>query len=198
MTDEISLYLQRLQEGRDEEACQELWNTYFSKLVNVAKRNLAMFPNRDQDEEDVALSAMQSFFTSAEQGRFENLSNRDELWKLLVTLVIRKANRHKERANAQKRGGGNVRGESVFLNANDLNNPGLAGFPDERLVADLMSECSELLNRLDDETLKQIALLKLEGYTYDEISAELDISRSGVKRKIARIKELWSEFGAIG
>lgn len=194
MNDDVSLYLQRVKDGRDEEASGELWEKYFDKLVNVAKRNLGTLPKRMADEEDVAVSAMHSFFKAAEGGRFENLSNRDELWKLLVTIVIRKANRHKERATAQKRGGGNVRGESVFMNAADDGHPGLAGIPDEGFVADLMSECGDLMNLLEDDTLKEIALLKLEGYTLDEMSEKMDVARSTIKRKIARIKETWEEF----
>ncbi len=198
MNDDVSLYLQRIKDGRDEEASGELWRKYFDKLVNVAKRNLGTLPKRMADEEGVAVSAMHRFFKAAEAGRFEDLTNRDELWKLLVTIVIRKANRHKERATAQKRGGGNVRGESIFVNAAEDDKPGLAGIPDERFVADLMSECGDLMNLLEDDTLKEIALLKLEGHTLDEIAEKLDVARSTVKRKIARTRETWAEFETEG
>ena len=43
------------------------------------------------DEEDVALSAFDSFFRSAEQGRFPRLSDRDDLWQILVLVTTRKA-----------------------------------------------------------------------------------------------------------
>ena len=33
------------------------------------------------DEEDVAASVMESLFFGAEQGRFPNLADRDELWR---------------------------------------------------------------------------------------------------------------------
>lgn len=193
MSDDVSLYIQQVKEGRDEDASGQLWEKYFDRLVNVAKRNLGTLPKRVADEEDVAVSAIHSFFKAAEGGRFEQLSNRDELWKLLVTIVIRKSNRYKEKATAQKRGGGNVRGESVFMNAADDGSPGLAGIPDEGFVDDLMFECSELMHKLDDDVLRQIALLKMEGHTTEEVAEKLAIARSTVKRKLNLIKESFNE-----
>jgi hypothetical protein len=46
---------------------------------------------RVADEEDVALSAFDSFCAGAERGRFPDLKDRDNLWALLVTITARKA-----------------------------------------------------------------------------------------------------------
>jgi hypothetical protein len=46
---------------------------------------------RIPDEEDVALSAFDSFCRAAEQGRFPRLGGRDDLWALLVLTTVRKA-----------------------------------------------------------------------------------------------------------
>ncbi len=192
-SDDISVLLQRVKEGRDDDATAGLWGQYFDKLVNVARRNISSLPKRAVDEEDVALSAMHSFFRAAEAGRLSNLQNRDELWKMLVTMVIRKANRQKEKALAQKRGGGEVRGESVFMMPGDEASPGLAGMPDEELVSDLMSQCREMIGMLDDPLIKDIAVMMMEGYTIDEIADAKSVSRSTVKRKKELIKQLWEE-----
>jgi len=45
----------------DERAAQEVWNRYFDKLVRLARKRLAAVPKRVADEEDVALSAFNSF-----------------------------------------------------------------------------------------------------------------------------------------
>ena len=192
-SDDISVLLQRVKEGRDDEATAGLWEQYFDKLVHVARRNIGSLPKRAVDEEDVALSAINSFFKAAEAGRLSNLQNRDELWKMLVTMVIRKANRQKEKALAQKRGGGDVRGESVFMRPGDEASPGLAGMPDEELVTDLMSQCQEMIGLLDDPLMKEIAVMMMEGYTIDEIAEAKSVSRSTVKRKKELIKQLWEE-----
>ena len=50
---------------------------------------------------------------------------------------------------------------------------------------------AELLEALDEETLKQIASAKMEGYTNLEIAGQLDCSERSVKRKLKVIRTLW-------
>src|SRR5438094_814018 len=85
----------------------------------AAIQRLCEAPRRAADEEDVALSAFDSFCDGVAQGRFPQLTDRDDLWHVLVTITARKALqliRHEQR---QKRGGGAVRGESVFQEGAD-------------------------------------------------------------------------------
>src|SRR5215471_16146961 len=72
-------------------AARKLWETYFHRLVDLARKRLRALPRRAADEEDVALSAFDSFCRGAEQGRFPRLGDRDNLWDLLVLLTVRKA-----------------------------------------------------------------------------------------------------------
>ena len=46
---------------------------------------------------------------------------------------------------------------------------------------------------LEDETLRQIAQRKLEGYESAEIAAVLGVSSRTVDRKLRLIREIWSE-----
>jgi DNA-directed RNA polymerase specialized sigma24 family protein len=192
-SEEISVLLQRVKDGRDDAASAALWEQYFGRLLKVARHNMASLPKRASDEEDVALSAMNSFFRAAEEGRLSNLQNRDELWKILVTMVIRKANRTREKLLAQKRGGGDVRGESFFLNASDASSPGLAGVPDEELVTGLMRQCREMIDLLDDPLMKEIAVMIMEGCSIDEIAVAKGVSRSTIKRKKELIRQMWEQ-----
>ncbi|TWT92732.1 ECF-type sigma factor [Stieleria varia] len=191
--EEISMLIERIKSGRDDEASAALWENYFERLKAVAKRNLGGVSTRSSDEEDVALSAMHSFFRRAEGGGFEELSNRNELWSLLLTIVIRKAQAQRRRANAQKRGHDAVRGESVFNNIAGKAGAGLSGVAGDAGLASLLLEGTERLHQLDDPTLQRIAVLKLEGYTINEIADRLRLARSTVKRKIGLIKERWLE-----
>ena len=111
MTDEsdITRWLERVEQG-DSEAEQVLWDHYFMKLVWIARQNLLGAVRRTVDEEDVALSAMNSFYRGGREGRFDQLKDRDELWKLLLTITIRKAGLARRTFGRQKRGGGQVRG----------------------------------------------------------------------------------------
>ncbi|MFN9717819.1 MAG: ECF-type sigma factor, partial [Planctomycetota bacterium] len=148
--DNISLLIKRIKDSRSEEATADLWHVYYDQLVNVARRNLGSLPKRAADEDDVAQSAMFSFFRAAEAGRLTGVEHRDELWKLLLTIVIRKANRQKEKAAAQKRGSGDVRGESVFYRPGEGESSGLADAAADFLTPEVLVGAQELLDLLDD------------------------------------------------
>jgi DNA-directed RNA polymerase specialized sigma24 family protein len=190
----ISLWILGAKEG-DSQAVRRLWHCYFDRLVRLARQKLADAPRRAADEEDVALNAFASFCRAAEQGRFPALADRDDLWRLLISLTALKAvdqARHEVRA---KRGGGHVRGESAF-DGRDVSDfvGGLSQVirecPTPEFAAVLAEECSALLNRLDDN-LRAIALAKMEDYTNQEIAARLDCSLSTVERSLRLIRKVW-------
>ena len=97
-----------------EPAAQKLWERYFEQLVRLARKKLGDLPRRSVDEEDVALSAFDSFYQGIRQGRFPRIDDRDNLWRLLVVITARKASDYRKSAGRQKRGGGRTVGESVF------------------------------------------------------------------------------------
>ena len=57
------------------------------------------------DEEDAALDAFNSFLAGVVRGRFPQLNDRDDLWRLLVVLTVRKAIGQRRDLTRQKRGG---------------------------------------------------------------------------------------------
>ncbi len=196
-SEQISQWIVRLQQG-DDRAAGVIWQEYFDKIVRLARRRLGGMPRRAVDEEDVALSAMNSLFRGAEAGRFPRLEDRDDLWKLLVTITARKAMKQQRRHFASKRGGGLVQGESV-LRPSSPQEDRLGGIdqvlgrePTPELAEMLSEACQQMLNGLDDELLKQIANLKLEGYSTAEIAQQLRCSKRTVERKLERVREKWS------
>src|SRR3954462_10977271 len=91
----------------DPAAAQVLWDRYFDHLVRLARRRLAVGKRAgaDEDEEDAALSAFDSFCAGLAGGRFPRLGDRDDLWRLLVVITTRKASAQADRRRALKRGG---------------------------------------------------------------------------------------------
>ncbi|MBI1915085.1 MAG: hypothetical protein HYS12_10160 [Planctomycetes bacterium] len=75
---DVTRWLQQLKAG-DHDAVQPLWERYFRRLVGLARDRLRKLPRRTADEEDVALSAFDSFCRRAEEGRFPRLDDRDGL-----------------------------------------------------------------------------------------------------------------------
>src|SRR5262249_5642371 len=86
----VSQWLDRLRDGVPA-AAQNLWERYFQRLVGLARKKLQGLARRSADEEDVALSAFDSFCRGAGDGRFPQLLDRDNLWRLLVTITARNA-----------------------------------------------------------------------------------------------------------
>jgi RNA polymerase sigma factor (sigma-70 family) len=193
--DDVTCWFQGLADG-DDQAVEQLWNRYYEQLVRFARKKLADGQRRAADEEDVALSAFQSFCRGAADGRFPKLNDRHDLWKLLVTITARKAAHQVRRDMQQKRGSGSTRGESVFAFSGDAEfDPGIGEVlgkqPTPELAAMAAEQCDRLLATLPDERLRQIALWKLEGFSNDEIAEKLECAPRTVERKLQRIREIW-------
>src|SRR4051794_16213307 len=92
----------------DRDAAQALWQRYIHRLVALARARLRGIPRRAADEEDIALSAFDSFCRRAERGQFARLEDRDDLWQLLVVITERKAIDLMRREGRQSRGQGKV------------------------------------------------------------------------------------------
>ena len=191
-------WIEQLAEGH-EEAAQRLWEAYYRRLVGLVRKKLADSPRRVADEEDVVLSAFNSFCHRAAEGEFPKLADRDGLWKLLMTITTRKAVAHLRYLYRQKRGGGAVRGESRFAERNtadsqpDLGIQRVAGpEPTPEFAAQMAEQCGVLFEGLlDDPSLSVVAVMKLEGFNNEEIARSLDCSVATVGRKLARIRKKW-------
>ena len=184
--------------GGDEAAVTELWNDYYQQLVRMASLRLPGGLRRTGDEEDIALSAFHSFIAGVRQDRFPDLSGPDNLWGLLITLTGRKVHAHLRHQTRKKRGGGSVRGESVFLDASgDSKSSGIGGITGSADAADIHAElaeaCDVLLEQLGDEQLQQIAVMRMDGYLVDEIATQLNLSKRAVERRLQLIRKIWSE-----
>ncbi len=63
--------------------------------------------------------------------------------------------------------------------------------PDPAFAAMVADEFRALLDRLEDPQLKQIALRKMEGFTNEELAAELNCTVRTIGRRLALIRDLW-------
>src|SRR5262245_10485603 len=192
----VSQWIGRLRDG-DPAAAQNLWERYFQRLVGLARKKLEGLPRRSADEEDVALSAFDSFCRGAGHGRFPQLGDRDNLWRLLVTITARKAYQLVLREGRQKRGAGAVLDEGALAGLADGESGEvvleqlLDREPTPEFAAQLAEEYERLLARLPDAELRSAAQWKLEGYTNEEISAKLGCALRSVERKLKVIRSLW-------
>lgn len=191
----VSIWIGQLKAG-DQQTFTQLWERYFAKLVGLVRGRLRALPSRAADEEDVALSAFDSFFQGIGAGRFPRLEDRDDLWQVLLMLCRQKATTLKQHESRQKRGGGKIRHMSALTDgsasAADVFAELIGAEPAADFAAQVAEECQRLLASLPDERLRKIALAKMEGYSNEEIAALSECSLATVERKLQRIRKLWS------
>jgi DNA-directed RNA polymerase specialized sigma24 family protein len=189
----VTHWLNLLKAG-DTAAAQPLWERYFRRLVGLARTKLRGAPRQAADEEDVALSAFDSFCRAAERGRFPRLDDRDDLARLLLMLTARKALNLRKYAQRQKRGGGRVVSEADLKTAG-AGEESLAQVigpePTPEFAAQVDEEYHRLLGLLDNDQLRQIAVAKMEGYTIEEMASRFACAPCTVVRKLQKIRASW-------
>jgi len=177
-------------QGGDSEAVRVLWERYYPNLVRIARERLRLAVSAVADEEDVAASAMESFFRAAEKGRFPNLADRYDLWRLLLQMTRRKVCDLKRRENRQRRGGGQVRNVADVSPEFDLGQI-IGDEPTPEFAAMMTEECRRLLDLLDDPDLVAVAIAKMEGYRNREIAQQRGYSERTVERELELIRRKW-------
>jgi DNA-directed RNA polymerase specialized sigma24 family protein len=197
----VTRWIGELRDG-DPAAAGAVWERYFERLVRLARKRLAGRHGGVEDEEDAALSAFDSFCAGLARGRFTELSDRDDLWKLLVVITARKAAAQVDRQRAQKRGGAWNRVAPAQGGSGEGSHAGVGGGflaeivarePTPEFAAMVAQETGRLLGRLGDDQLRQIALDRMAGYTTEEIADRLGCARRTVARRLDLIRQTWSE-----
>ena len=195
MSDEqITAYVERFKQG-DSLAAQQIFAYYEPQLLRHAQRR-SSGRLRVTDEEDIVVMAFQSFFRGVRESKFEQVENRDDLWQLLSMLATRKAIDSWQHEQRQKRGGGQLVGESA-ITPNE-GGGGMPSHPSDEAPPDLsvqmMEEVEKLLDSLDSESLREIALCKLAGYSNQEIADRIGSGLRTVERKLKLIRSIWREW----
>ena len=189
----VTQWIHQLKAGRSS-AVQKLWEGYFGRMVRLARHRLVGAPRAAADEEDVALSAFDSFCRGAQAGKFPQLVDRHALWPLLVAITSHKLLDLRRREGRQKRGGnwnrvGTGDASGSIASIEEL----VSHEPTPEFACQMADEFRRLMEVLGDETLRSIAVWRLEGESIDEISQRLNCVSRTVLRKLDRIRTLWSE-----
>jgi DNA-directed RNA polymerase specialized sigma24 family protein len=181
-----------------EGAAQHLWERYFDRLVHMARNKLRGRRHAVEDEEDAALSAFDCFCRGVAEGRFPHLTDRDDLWRLLVVLTVRKAIDQVHRRGAAKRGGGRLVGEPAGAGIESVPVGGaldriVGPEPTPELAAMVIDQYRRLRDALGDDMLRRVLDLRLEGYDREEIAGRLGCAVRTVTRKLDVIRQTWLE-----
>ncbi len=165
---------------------QQLWERYFQPMVRLARERIPPARRRPIGSEDIALEAFLDFCAQLARPdvdrHFPQLATREQLWKLLACFTLRTAFdfNHKQ-----------ARREKVLRGESALGEEGFAPFAGREPAPEFALAVRELLDQLQDDTLRTVALRKMEGGTVPEIARELDCSPSTVERKLRAIRAIW-------
>jgi DNA-directed RNA polymerase specialized sigma24 family protein len=183
----VTTWIGLLQAG-EEQAAQRLC------LIELARARLQGASRQVSDEEDVALSAFHTFYQAVANKQVPQLNNRDDLWRTLVLITAGKAVDERRRQQTQKRGGDRSSGgRPADLPDWQALEAVIGSEPDPAFAAQMADEFQALFARLADDRLREISLLKLEGYTNEEIAERLRCSPRSVTRRLTVIRRVWSE-----
>jgi RNA polymerase sigma factor (sigma-70 family) len=195
----VTRLIQLLRSGDPTErdlAARLIWRRYFRDLLELARNNLNKRIRRREDEEDVLQSMYKSFCLRQQRGEFD-LAGRDALWKLLVTITLRKA---RNAAKKQARDKRDIAREQTIADRDEgesahwaLEQMDAAG-PSPAEAALLNEALERRLEVLADPELSQIALWRLEGYSNREIADRLDCTERSVERRMERIRSKWMSY----
>jgi DNA-directed RNA polymerase specialized sigma24 family protein len=188
----VTHWLSLLRAG-DPQAPEALWDRYFARVLHLAHQQLLGLRDRSRDAEDVALSTLNALCQAAQQGRLANVQDRHDLWRLLVTCTLNRARNLRSHENALKRRAELVAETRPRPEAGLANAQSTEPTPDE--AAQLADELRHMMQRLDVEDpthrLREVALLKLEGYTVEEIARRQQCARKTVSLRLSVIRGLW-------
>lgn len=151
---------------------------------------------RYEDQEDVANSVLRTFFRRASLGQFKELGDKDQLWKLLLTIAIRKANDYRKRSMAERRGGkANVLGQNMgddndHLAAIDMVANPNGQMPDAELRAQELFD--SVMQRMPDDKTRDVVLLHLQGAEKQQIAEMQKCSIRTVERRMQNAISVWT------
>jgi RNA polymerase sigma factor (sigma-70 family) len=184
------------QEGKGEEAkaWNNLWKQYAPRLLRLAESKLRSSA-ATADAEDLVLSAFKSFFRGVQSNRFELKGKENDLWNLLAKIVSNKAF-DLTRKKPKRQGGGHTTTNEADLHwpSDDTSTPGLAEVLSPEPTPDLVVEIAELWRHLLERLTprqRQIALLKVEDLTVEQIAGQLGCSLRTVERELGHIRAAW-------
>lgn len=181
-------WLSKLRVG-DDAAAQRFWESYFERLVVLARTKLRGSRQRMADGEDIAICAFESFCRGVRAGRYPQLSDKNDLWRLLVTITLNKALKVVRDQSRIKRGG---KLHSLAGIDQQVALEHIAGRePSPEFALEISEQFEQLLGLLPSKEFVQLAIAKMEGQTNLEIASRWGKAERTVERKLRIIRETW-------
>lgn len=168
-------------------AAENLWQRYSERLLRLAGKRISGAGIVVADEHDVVNDALGVFLMRIRDGAYDELKDREGLWKLLATITMNKAamlvrDETREKRDVRKVQHGNESGHPL----DNLSRPS-EPTPDATVL--FAESINQFLAELDDVELQEIALAKMEGCTNAEVADRIGRSMATVERRVKLVRK---------
>jgi RNA polymerase sigma-70 factor (ECF subfamily) len=167
----------RLRSGEDQ-AATEFYERYVKRVFGLVHQQMADHLRASIQPEDIVQSVFKSVFRGLTNGDY-NAPQSGSLWHLVAIVAV-----HKVRRNARRRMAGK-RDDRRTQSLNALENPDVASGSTTEEFEVAIREAIEGLKPLEQE----VVMLRVQGYSVEEISDKLQRSRRGIERSLHTIRE---------
>jgi RNA polymerase sigma-70 factor (ECF subfamily) len=194
MADEVAL-VARWRAG-DQQAAAELFRRYANRLIALARSRLPAKLAHRVDPEDVVQSVYRSFYEGAREDRYD-LQRGGDLWRLLVTITLRKVYYQVRRNAAGKRAAHLEQGFGSEDSLLGIQPRMLAQEPspvEALALAESLKQVMEQLQPLHRRMLE----LRLLGNDVEAIAAATDRTQRTVRRVLDEVKQRLEEAWQSG
>jgi RNA polymerase sigma factor (sigma-70 family) len=177
--------VERLRTG-DAAAVGDIYQRFAQRLIALARARLDKALQAKVGPEDVLQSVFCSFVNRHAGGQVD-LHSWDSLWSLLVVMTVRKCTAKGRFFHRQTR---DVRRENQPLPGTSLNGlswAALAHEPTPLEAAELADTLEHLMSRLSPRE-REIATLRLQGHSVQEISVKVGRTERTVERALERAR----------
>jgi RNA polymerase sigma factor (sigma-70 family) len=177
--------------GQDPDILAQAYDRYFVRLMALIRKRMGAQIRTHADEHDIAQSAFGSFVKVVGHGNID-LDDRESLWPLLALIANRKYQDLIARYSTKSRDMNRIASAGTEPIEATL------GESEDPLEAAAVNETITLIeSRLSDDTQRNVLKLRLEGYSIDEISDQVQLSSRTVKRILQKVRDAWLELEPI-
>jgi RNA polymerase sigma factor (sigma-70 family) len=189
---ELSAWLRRVRTG-DVEAIDQLCRRYLDRSIRQAKSRLKLSELRLIDEEQAAMSALQSLIGRVRGGSYGEVNDELQFWSLLASIINRKVIKYRRSVYGPTRSP-----ELPLLPVDQVDGDSshggdgcpADGSPSPISAAIAKETLDQILDRLPDADSRQVLLLRMEGHNDVEISELVGHSRNWVARRVGSIRRV--------
>jgi RNA polymerase sigma-70 factor, ECF subfamily len=170
----------------DRQVVQEFCERYGASLERLAQKHLPAGLRRRVGPEDVVQSACRTFLRRTQGGEFQ-LSDSEDLWRLLCAITLTKVREQARFHMRQKRG---LDQEVALAHTQDSLASAfqpIAPGPTPAEAAEFADHFQKIISALDEEE-RQVVDLKLQECTTEEMAERMGCSERTVRRILKRVQ----------